>query len=145
MPRLNQTSATLQAQSRRSKPRGSEAPGYRGTKWYDFEFEEQDEHHDDPPLPATASNTRRSFPVPKYEDRYLEPEPTSDPKHPGNVKDDKSPGGDREQLGTGKMSSEPESPELPDNFDFRPDTSSDGSNPADHEPIPNERNKYYPK
>ena len=74
-------------------PRGSGAPGYRGTKWYDFEFEEQDEHHDDPPLPATASNTRRSFPVPKYEDRYLEPEPTSDPKHPGNVKDDKSPGG----------------------------------------------------
>ena len=43
------------------------------------------------------------------------------------------------------MCSEPESPELPDNFDFRPDTSSDGSNPADHEPIPNERNKYYPK
>ena len=50
-----------------------------------------------------------------------------------------------EQLGTGKMSSEPESPELPDNFDFRPDTSSDGSNPADREPIPNERNAYYPK
>ena len=43
------------------------------------------------------------------------------------------------------MSSEPESPELPDNFDFRPDTSSDGSNPADREPIPNERNVYYPK
>ncbi len=46
-------------------PRGSGAPGfgtYRGTKWYDFETEEQDEH-DDPPLPATTSNTRRSFPV----------------------------------------------------------------------------------
>ena len=43
------------------------------------------------------------------------------------------------------MSSEPESPELPDHFDFRPDTSSDGSNPADHEPIPNVRNAYYPK
>ena len=34
---------------------------------------------------------------------------------------------------------------MPDNFDFRPDTSSDGSNPADREPIPNERNVYYPK
>jgi hypothetical protein len=93
-------------------PRGSGAPGfgrYRGTKWYDFETEEQDEHND-PPLPATTSNTRRSFPVPKYEDRHLEPEPTSDSKLPGNIKDDKSPGGDREQLGTCKMSSEPESP-----------------------------------
>ena len=52
-------------------PRGPGAPGfgrYRGTKWYDFETEEQDEH-DDPPLPATTSNTRRSFPVPKYADR----------------------------------------------------------------------------
>ena len=43
------------------------------------------------------------------------------------------------------MSSEPESPELPDNFDFRPETSSEGSNPADREPIPNARNAYYPK
>ena len=43
------------------------------------------------------------------------------------------------------MSPEPESPELPDHFDFRPDTSSEGSNPADHEPIPNERNEGYPK
>jgi hypothetical protein len=111
---------------------------------YNSDTEEQDEH-DDPPLPATTSNTRRSFPVPKYEDRHLEPEPTSDPKHPENIKDDKSPGGDREQLGTDKMSSEPESPELPDNFDFRPDTSSEGSDPADREPIPNERNAYYPK
>ena len=40
---------------------------------------------------------------------------------------------------------EPKSPELPDHFDFRPDTSSEGSNPADHEPIPNERNDGYPK
>ena len=128
-------------------PRRSGAPGfgrYRGAKWYDFETEEQDEH-DDSPLPATTSSTRRSFPVPKYEDRHLAPETTSDPKHPGNIKDDKSPGGDREQLGTGKMSSEPESPELPDHFDFRPDTSSEGSNPADHEPIPNACNAYYPK
>jgi hypothetical protein len=43
------------------------------------------------------------------------------------------------------MSSEPESPELPDHFDFRPDTSSSGSNPPDHEPIPNERNEGFPK
>ena len=43
------------------------------------------------------------------------------------------------------MSSEPESPELPEHFDFRPDTSSSGSNPADYEPIPNERNEHYPK
>ena len=26
-----------------------------------------------------------------------------------------------------------------------PETDSSDSNPADHEPIPNERNKYYPK
>ena len=43
------------------------------------------------------------------------------------------------------MSSEPESPELQDHFDFRPDTSSSGSNPADYEPIPNERNEGFPK
>ena len=43
------------------------------------------------------------------------------------------------------MSSELESPELPDHFDFRPDTSSNGSNPADYEPIPNVRNAGYPK
>ena len=43
------------------------------------------------------------------------------------------------------MSSESESPKLPDHFDFRPDTSSSGSNPADYQPIPNERNEYYPK
>ena len=43
------------------------------------------------------------------------------------------------------MSSEPASPDPPDFFDFRPDPSSEGSNPADHEPIPEERNKDYPK
>jgi hypothetical protein len=115
-------------------PRGSGAPGfgrYRGTKWYDFETEEQDKH-DDPPLPATTSNTRRSFPVPKYEDRHSESESGS--------KDDKSPGGDREQPGTGKMS-----PESEYHFDFRPDTSSESSNPAEREPIPNERNEGYPQ
>ena len=120
-----QSPAPARKKARMVWPRGSGLPGfgsYRGTKWYDFETEEQDEH-DDPSLPATTSNTRRSFPVPKYEDRHLEPEPTSDSKLPGNIKDDKSPGGDREQLGTDKMSSEPESPELPDHFDFRPDTS----------------------
>ena len=186
-------------------PRKSGLPGfgsYRGTKWYDFETEEQDEH-DDPPLPVTTSNTRRSIPVTKYKDRHSEPEPTSGSKLPGHVrddkppggdreyhgigetefdrrkryreiktflselpelpihsepgsnsklpgtsKDDKSPGGDREQPGTGKMSQDPESPELPESeyhFDFRPDTSSEGSNPADHEPIPNEHNEGYPK
>ena len=116
-------------------PRGSGAPGfgrYRGTKWYDFETEEQDEHGD-PPLPATTSNTRRSFPVPKYRDRHLETEQSSDSKLPEPNK---------ENIGAGKMSSEPESPDLPDHFDFRPDTSSEGSNAADHEPIPNAR---YPK
>ena len=42
---------------------------------------------------------------------------------------------------TGKMSPEPEYA-----FDFRPDTSSEGSNPKDHEPIPSpERNEGYPK
>jgi hypothetical protein len=61
----------------------------------------------------------------------------------GDIHDNKSPGEDTEQPGTGKMSRDPESPELPESeyhFDFRPDTSSEGSDPADHEPIPNERN-----
>jgi hypothetical protein len=46
------------------------------------------------------------------------------------------------------MSQDPESSELPESeyhFDFRPDASSEGSNPADHEPIPDVRNEYYPK
>jgi hypothetical protein len=123
-------------------PHGSGLPGfgaYTGKKWYNSDTEEQDEH-DEPPLPATTSSTRRSFPVPKYEDRHSEPEPASDSKPPGPIKDDKSPGGDREQPGTGKMS-----PESEYHFDFCPDTSSEGSNPADHEPIPNVRNAYYPK
>jgi hypothetical protein len=37
------------------------------------------------------------------------------------------------------------SPESEYHFNFRPDTSSEGSNPADHEPMPNVRNAYYPK
>ena len=37
------------------------------------------------------------------------------------------------------------SPESEYHFDFRPDTSSEGSNPADRELIPNVRNEYYPK
>ncbi len=122
-----------------SRVRTARFRNYRGTKWYDFETEEQDKH-DDPPLPATTSNTRRSIPVPKYEDRHSEPEPTSDSKLPGPIKDDKSPGEDSEQPGTGKMS-----PESEYHFDFRPDTSSEGSNPADREAIPNEINAYYPK
>jgi hypothetical protein len=47
------------------------------------------------------------------------------------------------------MSQDQETPdELPEsecNFDFRPDTSTEGSNPTDHEPIPNVRNAHYPK
>ena len=110
-------------------PRGSGLPGfgrYRGTKWYDMETEGQDEH-DDSSLPASTSNTRRSIPVP--------------------TKDDKSPGSDREQHGDAKMSSEPTSPDPPasDFFDFRPDPSSEGSNPTDYEPMPEERNKDYPQ
>jgi hypothetical protein len=85
-------------------PHGSGLPGfgaYTGKMWYNSDSEEADEH-DDPPLPATTSNTR-SFPVPKYRDRHLEPEPSSDSKLPGPIKYDKSPGGDREHLGTGKI------------------------------------------
>ena len=74
--------------ARMVRPRGSGAPGfgrYRGTKWYDFETEEQDEH-DDPPLPATTSSTRRSFPVPKYEDRHSESQPvTLSPQDPSRM------------------------------------------------------------
>ncbi len=142
-----QPPAPARKKARMVWPRGSGLSGfgsYRGTKWYDFETEEQDEH-DDPPLPATTSNTRRSFLVPKYEDRHLEPEPTSDSKLPGHVKDDKPPGGDREYHGVGKTESERRKrhsdiktflSELPDSsihysgrFGSRPDTSSSGHNP----------------
>jgi hypothetical protein len=140
-------------------PRGP-APRFgrsQGKKWY--EPEEQDEHGD-PPLPATTSNTRRSFPVPKYEDRHSESEPTSDSnKLPGHVKDDKSPGGDREHHGIGEtefdrrkrhleiktfLSELPDSPihysgrfgSRPDPssgecFGSCPDTSSSGPNPEE--------------
>jgi hypothetical protein len=115
---------------------------YTGKKWYNSDTEEQDEN-DAPPRP------RRSFPVPKYKDRHSQPELASDSKLPGDINDDKSPGEDREQPGTGKMSQDPpESPELPESeyhIDFHPDTSSEGSNPEDHEPITNERNEGYPK
>ena len=81
--------------------------------------------------------------------RQSDPERSSNPATLSSqnlpIKDDKSPDDDKEHRGTNKMSSEPESPELPDHLDFRPDTSSSGSNPADYEPIPNERNKHYPK
>jgi hypothetical protein len=82
---------------------GSRLPGfgaYTGKKWYNSDTEEQDEH-DDPPLPATTSNSQ-GVPVPKCEDRHLEPEPISGSKPPGNVKDDKPPGGDREHRGIGE-------------------------------------------
>ena len=72
-------------------PHGSGLPGfgaYTGKKWYNSDTEEQDEN-DDPPRP------RRSFPVPKYKDRHLENEQTSDPKPPGDISDDKP-------LGSGK-------------------------------------------
>ena len=88
-------------------PPRSGAPGYgmhRSRMRYSG-TEEQDEH-DDPPLPATTSSTRRSFPVPKYEDRHSEPEPISDSKLPGNIKDDKPPEGDREHHGIGKTEAE---------------------------------------
>ena len=114
---------------------------HRGREYHP-KTEEQDEH-DDPPLTASTSNTRRSVPVPNYRDRHLEVEPI-DSKLPEPTKDNKSPGGDREQHGDAKIS-EPSSQDLPDFGDFRPDTSSEGSNPADHEPIPNVRNEYYPK
>jgi hypothetical protein len=51
-----------------------------------------------------------------------------------------SSGPNSEQPGTEKMS-----PESEYHSDFRPDTSSEGSNPADNEPIPDVRNEYYPK
>ncbi len=84
-------------------PRGSGAPEfgrYRGIKWYDMETEGQDEHND-PPLPASTSNTRRSVPVPKYRDRHQQTEPSSSSQLPEPTKDDKSPGGDREQHAQG--------------------------------------------
>ncbi len=63
--------------------------------------------------------------------------------------DTSSRGPNPEQPGTGKMSQDPESPELPEaeyTFDFRPDTSSEGSNPKDHEPILSPaRNEGFPK
>jgi hypothetical protein len=102
---------------------------HRGRMYY-TEYEDHVEHHAQP-------QPRRSFPVPKYKDHHSKTEQTSDSKLPGDTSDDKSPGEDTEQPGTGKMSQDPESPELPEpeyTFDFRPDTSSKGSNPNDHEP-----------
>ena len=116
---------------------------HRGRMYY-TEYEDHVEHHAQP-RPATTSNTRRSIRVSKYKDRHSETEQTSDSKLPEPTKDDKPPGGDREQRGDAKMSSEQESLDQPDHFDFRPDTRSGGSNPADHEPIPKARNAYYPK
>jgi hypothetical protein len=72
-------------------PHGPGLPGsgrYRGTKWYDMETEGQDEH-DDSSLPASTSNTRRSIPVPKYRERHLEAESSSDSKLPGDFSDNK--------------------------------------------------------
>jgi hypothetical protein len=43
------------------------------------------------------------------------------------------------------MSFEPKSPESPWYFGMCPEADSSDSNPAEHEPIPNERNEYYPK
>ena len=106
---------------------------------YYTETEDHVEHHYQP-RPATTSNTRRSFPVLKYKDRHSQTESASDSKLPGDINDDKSPGEDRGQPDTGKMS-----PESEYHFDFCPDTRSEGSNPADHEPIPNVRNEGYPK
>ena len=134
------------------------APGFemhRGRMYYS-ETEEQDKH-DDPPLPATTSSTRRSFPLFKYEDCHSEPEPTIDSKLPGNVKDDKSPEGIKEQHGIGETEFDRKKrhiemkaflSELPSGpigysgrfgfrldegsegcFDFGPDTSSSGPNP----------------
>ena len=72
-------------------------PGYgmhRGRMYY-TEYEDHVEHHAEP-------RPRRSFPVPKYEDRHSEPEPISDSKLPGDIKDDKSPEGDKEQHSIGE-------------------------------------------
>jgi hypothetical protein len=127
-----QPPAPARKRTKLSWPHGSGLPGfgaYTGKKWYNSDTEEQDENDDPPP------RTRRSIPVPKYKDRYSQIESASDSKLPGDINDDKSPGEDREQPGTGKMSQDPESPELPESeyhFDFRPDTSSEGSNPKDH-------------
>ena len=43
------------------------------------------------------------------------------------------------------MSYEPNSSESPWHFDMCPEAGSSDSNPADNEPIPDERNEYYPK
>ncbi len=64
---------------------------------------------------------------------------------PELIKDDESSDDDKEHRGTGKMCSEPKSSESTWDFDMCPDASSSDSNPADNEPIPNERNEHYPK
>jgi hypothetical protein len=74
-------------------------------RMYYTETEDHVEHHYQP-RPATTSNTRRSFPVPKYEDRHSETEQTSDSKLPGDVTDDKSPEGDKEHHGIGETEAE---------------------------------------
>ena len=126
---------------------GSGLPGfgrYTGKKWYNSDSKEQDEH-DDPPLPATTSNTQEvPVPIARTSKRYREAESHNVSKFPEPIKDDKSPADDKQHHDTGKMSSEPKSSEFPWHFDMCPDAGSSDSNPAE-KPIPNEHNKYYPK
>ncbi len=107
----SQLPAPVSKKSKMIWPHGSGLPGfgrYRGTKWHDFEPEEQDKH-DDPPLPAITSSDsklpgdtnddkqqpRRSPRVSKRKRRTPNTEQSSDSNLPEHTKDDKSSGDDR--------------------------------------------------
>ncbi len=130
--------------SRRPWPYGSGITGfgaYYGKQWYDSDSEGQDEH-DDPPRPATTSNAQEvPIPIARTSKRFREAETRSDTELPELINDNASSDDDKEHRGTGKMSSDAKSSESTWHFD----TSGSDSNPADNEPIPNERNEYYPK
>ena len=119
---------------------------YHGNQWHDSDSEEQGEH-DNPLLLATTSNAQEvPAPIARTSKRFREAEPRNDTEPPELIKDDESSDDGKKHRGTGKMSSsDPKSSESIWHFDMCPDASSSDSNPADNEPIPNERNEYYPK
>ncbi len=137
--------------SRRTWPYGSGMPGfgaYHGTSWHDSDSEENEEwdKHDDPPRLAPTPNAQENpAPIARTSKRCRETEARSSNEPPELIKDDESSDDDNEHRATGKMSSDPKSSESTWHFDMCLDLSSSDSNPADNEPITNDRNEGYPK
>ena len=129
---------------------------YRGTSWHDSDSEDHEERteHDDPTHSAPSSDTqatptlRASSPKRCRKSQTVKPtqsEAESVDEPPELVKDGESSDDDSEHQTSGKISSDPKSSESNLHFDMRPDLSSSDSNPAESNPVTNERNEYYPK